>query len=358
MSFLLVRCAYDIYIKLPQNISFLVTLGDKTSYIKCTNKQGELLFSYKEKDYQWIEGSKDMFYTTIFGMDKCEKGTPLKHIASPESGVHFEGGGIKEPATYTVFEILFDINDITISQENLNYYHKLAMEMLRTFIEKYRYVTQDSTIIVPNEDDFLIIEHLIGSETSNIKGAVGIKFKPLSLKYHYDSILKKRRLKNKLPDKTLQALAARLKDGKELDLYLKFLMEAKAHAQIYNEYEISIIKSETALEIFIQNLLITICEAKETYKLAKKDYKEAIFNGNIRENLIKMYLKHFGINIAGTKEYNSWYDYCYKVRNDIVHRGNVKKLTEDDAKIAFESVYSLMQVLEKEANKVINSCVV
>ena len=50
MSVLLIRCIYDIYVKLPEKFSFLVNLGNETSHIRCLNENGASIFSYKEKD--------------------------------------------------------------------------------------------------------------------------------------------------------------------------------------------------------------------------------------------------------------------------------------------------------------------
>ena len=94
VSALLVRCIYDIHINLPEKFSFTVNLGNETSHIRCLNENGAYIFSYKEKDYKWIEGSDDMGYTTLFGEIKDNDSIPLRHMASPVSGLSFEKGGI------------------------------------------------------------------------------------------------------------------------------------------------------------------------------------------------------------------------------------------------------------------------
>ena len=177
MAYLLTRCAYDIFVILPKDVSFLTKLNDVEGYIKCTNRQGTSIFSYKEKDYDWINKSKDMVYTTLFGIDTNKESTPLRHTVSPSSGFHFERGGIVEPATYTVFEVLMNIDSETIDSEKMELYHKLSMNLLRTFIEKYRYVTQDNSLVIPDENDFLIIEYFISEEME--EDGLGILFKPL-----------------------------------------------------------------------------------------------------------------------------------------------------------------------------------
>lgn len=355
MSFILVRCAYDIYIKLPKETEYQVTLGGHESVIRCTNRQGELIFAYQENDYEWIAGGDDMVYTTIFGMRNEEKGTPLRHIAAPISEVHFERGGMKEPATYTVFEILFNTDDDTITQEILDQHHDLAMAMLSYFIETYRYVMQDETIITPNKDEYILIEHLVGDGIDHFGDSPGIMFKPYSQRYNQDLLLKKRRIKYIPSDERLKIFSDRLKNGKKLDLYLKLLMEAKMHGRLRNEFDISIVKSETAVEIYVQSLLILLCEIKNINKLGDRDYVDAVINGNIRNDLLKPYLKYFGIHITDTKEYFHWCERCYKMRNEIVHRGRGEDLTEVEARAAFEAANSLIKLLESEAIRIKNS---
>lgn len=354
MPLALVRCAYDINLGIPENISFTVVNGNREAYISCQTRSGEHIFNFKEKDYSWIDGNDTMYYTTVFGMVGENDGIPVKHIVSPQGNVHFEAGGTIEPAIYTIFEIMLNIEGELTTEIELADIHDTAMEMLRLFIEKYRYVTQDNTIKIPGKDDFVVIEYLQSTDVfKEIDKNTGIHFKPLSLKYNYDSVLKKRRRKGKLKDKGLKIFAEYLKDGRELAMYIRLLMEAKEHALIDERFEISILKSETAFEVYIQHLLVRLCEAKNIRTLmvgkTSKNYKEVIFNGNIREHLIKNYLKELAnLSIAGTKEYNEWYDYCFDIRNQIVHRGNSDDITEEDAKKAFESVNRLIEYIEQE----------
>lgn len=93
-----------------------------------------------------------------------------------------------------------------------------------------------------------------------------------------------------------------MKTGSRIPLYQQLLLEAKEQGHINNNYELSVVKIGTSFEVFLKELLVNACQnigiqklpvgrGRDLEKLPTKNYKEAIQEGNIKEDLLKNILK-------------------------------------------------------------------
>lgn len=136
----------------------------------------------------------------------------------------------------------------------------------------------------------------------------------------------------------------------------QILLKAKDEMMNGN-YSLSIILSETAFETYMQNILINICKYKGINELAVgknsslKNCNEVIMNGNIKEHLIKRYLKSMiNFNVGKLKEYTLWHEYTYDVKNEIVQSSNIR-LTKKSAEKALNMTIKFI----KKINDLVDS---
>lgn len=142
-----------------------------------------------------------------------------------------------------------------------------------------------------------------------------------------------------------------LQSGRELGVHERILLQARELLTMQGDYEMSVITSGTAFEVFLQNRLVQSCQSTQTQTLpdrSKKavDYPEAIETGNVQADLLK-FVDLLAPAIAPVRQrsqYLDWKMHAYDIRNKIVHRGQ-RGITESQAKDAFRVVQDFMTYL-------------
>ncbi len=330
-------------------------------------RQGDKIFSFTRDTYEWlcppqnVEKNDSLSNIEIIKLEavRDRESIPIRYIRKFKDRDSYSGG-IIEPTNYSIFNVHLNIDNIRSLQnkEIYNKFLKLSEDMLEHFIRLYQWVSQEKDVYLPNISDCPIVEVLVSENGDINSGILNQTFKFHSTKLNWDNLTKKPVKKTPLSKEAMNWFSNLLKSGKELELYQKLLLDAKEQGHLNRKYDLAILKIGTAFEVFVQDRLLRACELKGIKKLPgkgknakEKDYKEAIINGNVREELLSIYLKEItGISIKGTKAYNEWYTNAYSIRNEIIHRGKTD-VNDKDAEVAFNSTVKLIFEIEKKLSQ-------
>lgn len=147
----------------------------------------------------------------------------------------------------------------------------------------------------------------------------------------------------------LQKLSNSLNESSELSKHLEILLESRT-LSAKKHYDLSIVLSETAFEVFLRVMLIGICQKAGVIQLPNRkntayiNYREAIENGTIVRDLLR-YLNLFSIeNAIGDNRYTEWKKHTHDKRVDIVHKA-IFGSTKVEADKANNSAVSFIQYI-------------
>ncbi|WP_411502962.1 hypothetical protein [Brevibacillus centrosporus] len=343
---------------------FYVNFDGHIALVRCESRIGEKLFSYRDNQYDWLTNSKFTELTANAMNKQGHEWISLK-VKYKEDEDYFSGGTI-EPCRYTLVEVALSITSGT-SLKNADYLEKIkerSNDVLNYFLNMYRLVSNEIDVQLLDIRQPQIIEIWVsedGNIDPNIENVM-TTFTPFQQTVIWDDPFKKGYAKEQLSTEKKNQLMESLINGKPIALYENLLMQALDQGMIKNNYDISVILGETAFEVFMKEFLIENCErlnitelnvGKGKSNLVKKPYLDAINEASISE-LIKRHLTDVvGKNIAGGKEYNSWYSDAYELRNEIIHKGRMD-VSEEKAKNAFTSIVNLINKIKSLVSLGIN----
>lgn len=126
----------------------------------------------------------------------------------------------------------------------------------------------------------------------------------------------------------IQELHSRLKAGKKPDLYELLLQNSRSSCST-NDFTLAIVESFQALEIFLENYLISEFEKRGDKKSDYTKILEKYWRTKERLNDVLNMIK----NVSLSKQQDIWDKWCnhyHKTRNEVIHGG--REPTEDETK--------------------------
>lgn len=349
------RYYFDINLAIPKDRGFHINLNGRNAFLRFITIEGEKITSFTTGTYVWLTGEEDdVKHYLVKGITQNNKKIPIRQYCINEK----EGlnkSGIIDKMKYTIVEVMFNIEDHEKLDDD-KFLKKIKNDIrdyLDYFTDVYRLATQDMSFeknvldrtpiieILTKEEKFDLSKEIIEGKCKFHKRIIDWSQAPSN---YNKPILNKQQLK----------IIGDLLQNKQIRLSEKILIDAKEEAHINKNYEVSVILSQNAFEVFVQNILIESCKILGIKKLQgrnkKKNFKEAITNGNIRRDLLKKYLtKIIGENLSGGKHYNRWYNNAYSLRNDIIHKGKYK-VSSEEAKNAFLAVRNFINIIIDKVN--------
>lgn len=363
MGICMFRYLFDIKIGLPEMVGFNVKHEGIDCLVSIKIVKGANITSYSRDNFSWITKTnaedKQIEQFDINGDFKGDLKL-LRRVKYYKNRDVFSGGLI-EPSSFTVFEVLFEIPDRRYleKEENMASLNEKAAKILIYFIDMYRLVSQESDVYIPAVHETKIFEVLY-SDSNTIHEQV--TFSTLLRKHYWGRVPSPD--KEVLDQDKMNKFIEYLNNDIKIPLHEQLLLDAREQSIVNKNYEVSILKINTAFEVFMQNLLIQACHVLNIKELPvgggkletqdRKKSEEAILDGSINDLLKKyLYIVLGSKRITSISEYNKWNENTYKVRNGIIHNG-LLSVTEEEAMMAFNSTVSLMNKILNEVNQVLN----
>lgn len=345
-------CLFDLAI--PNNYGFYIETEEKPAFITFRSRNGQRVFSFVPDDYKWLNAEGESKSLLVAAVLKDGTRKPFRKFSSYQDKDSFSGGIVDE-MLYNIIDVMFHVEDLKkLSSEEIDEQLKNWIQgTVDRFIDLYKYVTQDNTIDKSLVHKSPIIQILGSEETFELNNPVVVgEVNFLRDIVSWDNPVKNGCIKAICSEDNINKIGRLLEEGYRLQVFEQLLLQAKDQGHIFKNYALSVVLSETAFEVYLQHALMEYCLLKGVEQLpvgrnsVKKDYKEAITNGNVKERLIPYVKDLAGINIAASKEYFLWFERVYTLRNDIVHKGK-QDISESDAGLAFGLVVSFIDYIKR-----------
>lgn len=363
MAICMFRFLFDIKMGLPETERFKFQHQGISCIISTKIVKGANITSYSRDNYSWITKTKeeDEQVRELKINGEFEGDLELLRCVKYFNNRDIFSGGLIEPSSFTIFEILIEIpnREYLEKEENMTSLKEQATKILIYFIDSYRLVSQESDVYLPDIHETKIFEVLYSESNFNHEKCT---FSAISQNHYWGRI--PRPDKEVLSQDKIKKLSEFLKSDTKIPIHQRLLLDAKEQGILSKNYEVSILKINTAFEVFMQNLLIKACHVLK-YKelpvgkgklelLDRKNCVEAILEGSIVNDLLKKYLYIVlgSKSILSISEYNKWHEHTYEKRNKIIH-GGVTNVSEEEAMLAFKSTISLMNKIIYEVNQVL-----
>lgn len=141
-------------------------------------------------------------------------------------------------------------------------------------------------------------------------------------------------MSNKLLDKNqLKQLQKILENDIEMDFDYELELNSKDHL-LFENYRIACIEIQNAIEYIISNIIRS--------DLIKKGKNEGEVLDILKNGLdkLKPFLKDAtSEDIFQTIEYGNWHQYCYKVRNEVIHKGKLPSKDEATKAVSHGKIF-------------------
>ncbi len=361
------RSAFNFNLPLPQDRGFNVFFNNSPAFLRCLSRKGDLIISYLEGKYDWlIKGNGVKIYHVTAIKTSGDRELIRQFYTYDDVGKDIFCAGVVDKIKYTIIELFFNIDTIEIldDKKSFNSLKAKVFEFLSNYIDLYRLSTQDITFARSLLKKHPIIEVLTSEENIDLsKPIIEGSFNSYKVELSWDDPAERGYMKSNVSEESINILVEGLRKDKRIELYEKLLLDAMEQAQINNSNNLSVILVENAFEVFLKEVLTQACKYKKIKRLPvgrgknyEKDFRDAILEGNVREDLIFNYLKRiigeesYNQNIAGRKIYNEWYNRTYKLRNEIIHKGKYE-INSEQAKQAFQSTINFMNLIIQVLNQ-------
>jgi hypothetical protein len=314
--------------------------------------EGARIFSYTGSDYGWLtrDASKLDYRITA---KRGEEEIPFRLIHIEDENGPFTGG-VVDRAMYSRIEISFELPNIDVlkdkaSSEALKAWVETAA---RNFTDWYRVATNESDVARVRMADAPIVDIWTADDYTFSAAESSGRFVRYARRLNWAPPEAGELFKQSTAASVISNIDGLLKRGDGVPLYLRLLLDAKEQAHLRQEYDLSIVVSQTALEAFLQQRLHSLCTQRSIVELPRRTgsktdaFAEAIERGNVKADLLRWAKQLSGADIQGSTEYAAWESGAYTPRNAVVHRGQ-RGATAADAKVAFESVMNLIALLER-----------
>lgn len=305
------------------------------------------LTSYSGENLDWLKSGA--YLIKAIGEERKE---PILAIHCPNLELGLVNGGYVQPTLLSFFTIFFEAETPGIIEDEDNFKDFLD-SCLDRFFTQYLMISPEPDIAPLSSSSGPLItvqvseDYLFDGE--NIAG----NFRFLKNKLFWKDSQRTGHLKNKLSPQVVNQLRAALIEDKPVLAHMRLLLQARRQAIRDHYFDLSIISSQTAFELFCGIHLKNLCDTRKIHDLTKKrgsneikiPLDRFIERENIGEVLSKI-VEISGLDIKKTPEHILWKEHAYEKRNLIVHRG-WSNATIEDAKSAFEAVNEYISLISK-----------
>lgn len=318
--------------------------------------EGIRVLSYLGKNLEWVDKPKKGRDSFRFNQKlNTGESIPIRTVVMNVGSENYLEGTI-DLLISTIFDIYFEFPDLDFAQNEITHakIRDKAIFILRFFINTYRSLTNEADVHNPSNLDLPVFELAYSkNHYTSEKEILGGKYIFLGRTFNWSLPEATGYFKKNISSDVFKEFKINLDSDEQVPVHLLLLADSREHAIVRKDFKISIILSATAIEVYLQNRLITECIIRKITTLttgrgksrSTKNFMDAVLNGNIREDLIGDICKELTTkNVKESNHYTAWYNSSYELRNQIIHQGKSIN-TEEEAKKAFLSVINLINYI-------------
>jgi|GEM_PF-5505290 len=223
-----------------------------------------------------------------------------------------------------------------------------SFEILNEFIYCYRTITSDiaAYTIRPNDLEYINLFQVETEEEFDIlkqKTPDGyIKLRPADLQLSCESFDLRQASVPNYDNKIVSEIKEKIIKKYRFPLWIAILLEAKEQEHSSRNHDLAIVLLQTSFETFVDYRLRELLELKNEPESDIIKRLTDRFLNKLTQQLPRLLNKEIR---EGIKEYDEWKIYLYKLRNNIVHKGN-RGHTEQDVQRAFNAVGFLLNYID------------
>lgn len=325
----IIACRFFIKSNLliPDNLAFRGSM-DSRDYCVAVNKRNvSSKQSFSELLDGWNNDSEALRSELTLYNDKNESFVSQEiYLGTTDI---FKHGYIEHDMANIILVMFDDENNSFTLEERKNDCTNIAAKILHNFIDVYRYSSQIGTI--PNAKN--LISPLI--ELTKCDGKSLSEYDDDCTFRQFDFNISEQMRQGifngaEVGNDILNKFAINLLNDKKIEIYEKFIVDAREQAFVKKDYCMSIVLIETAFETYLKHVLQFYCAEKGILSLEspfKKgrmiNYINAISNSNVKNDILYNYfVEVVKLRTKDTQEFKNWNRNTYKVRNKIVHNGD------------------------------------
>jgi hypothetical protein len=296
----MILCLFSLslqtHLEIPDDSGFFIHMSERDVNIRCITMDGAKLFSYTGEEYGWLTGDYEVEPFQVRKVRAEQKAILRtfyrKKVAGPSTG------GTVDPVKYTRIELAFEVDslDVLDDEDRFNELKSWVEGVLRYFVNTYRLVTQEEDVTKPTIGDAPIVDIFISDNYEFTSGGTNAKFRPYKQLYNWMNPTKTGHLKEVMTDESARKLASLLESGAPIQLFQQLLLDAKELSHVRGEHDLAIIVIENAFEVFLQQRLVSACEARGRTELPYGrgrgetliNYIEAIEKGGVKDALSEL----------------------------------------------------------------------
>ena len=352
MVMCMVRYSVPIALRLPDE-AFAFEREGHRAWIRCASAAGEALFSYARGMHDWICRSSGYESFVVTSINKLGAREVARTVRYPGGKTVFEGGGFIDPLTYTIMEVVVEVQESPVTDEAVSWLLDYGGQAADWFLSMYRLAFQDATAMNLTMRDSSVVE-IRSADAPVGTDPMNLDFELIKVRFNWVDPFKSGRVKPPGSSESVGLLARLISSGRQLRLHERLLLDAKEQGHVHGACDLTVVLAETAFEVFSREALLRACRQRGTLTLpvgrgkgtVEKPFTDAIAAGQVRGDLLHRYVPMItGSSVTDSSEYAAWVRDAFKLRNEIVHEGR-RNVSNDEAGAAFTAVVALISRME------------
>jgi hypothetical protein len=330
-----------------------------TAHVRCRTSESGSVLSYRGADLSWLgpgyDGLKSV--TTIGYVSGREVPGRITYMRENEPWVD----AVIFPGKLSQLEIAFELDSEEVLADRAQFPALLQwIEFVaQNFVGLYSAVTGEVDVSQPRMDD-LDETRILTTEKYDLGGGwINAEFDTVRLHAPPPGHAALKFFKDEIDRPRLEQFANYVNTGYVLAPSQRLILRAKEQAQIFHNYDLSILVVGTAFEVGVREILTSACESRQVKVLSRRrgrgkkapterrNYRDAIEKGDLKSDLLDYVAQLGGDNGRGGSAYSAWVEHSYNTRNAIVHQGK-QGFGDGDADKAFTSAVAYLEFLRRQ----------
>lgn len=352
MSIIASRFFMKCNLLIPDNLAFIGDYNGRKFCVAVNKRSVVMKQSFSKNADDWASSKDTLRSELLLFNENGDKRISQEIYINPQDVFSY---GYIEHDTYNLLMVMFnDENNSFIEESRHKECVDISKNILNYFIEMYRFSSQIGSI--PSSDNLIspLVELTICEGKTLEQYDNDCTFTQFS--YTITETMRHGFFENtNVGTDILDKFSINLLTNKQIEIYEKFIIDAREQAFVKRDYCMSIVLIETAFEIFVKNKLQIFCHKNSITKLTspfnkkmKMEYIKAISKSNIKGNIFDDYfINLLSFDVRKTPEFVEWDSKAYKIRNAIIHSGS-SHYGFTEAEQAFKSTISFMNLISQK----------
>jgi len=239
------------------------------------------------------------------------------------------------------------------SEQLLDEVRASGLKRVRYFVRAYRNRTDEPDVFVPALPDSPVVEVSFSRQYSFDDAFLKFQTASTHTTLFAESVERTGIGKPIADEAACLTLARQLRAATPITMVHELMIDASQLSTLHSNFRLSIVLSQTALEVFLQRRLEEECTQRGIAELEgtsgrRRPVAEALSRGSLESDLLGRYAQQLaGRSVKDCGQYQDWYRYAYMPRKEIIHKGGLVDASEEDGKRAWQSVMAYTAVLDR-----------